>query len=282
VKRDGVALPLAVGMVRMDFDGDGQLAEGETLWRVYEAVMNRGQSRVTAEQAEAFTIRFDRGDVAWLRGYCHLLMAMTELALTYDAQQLFDVSAHLFFARPSSPHAFLRDARPLFDPGMGVDMVDVIAIVHLLNFPVKDPARGAAVVEHFKQMTKLSRESWASILGETDGDREWLPNPRQATVVPNARVTRDMVDQWLAFLDEFDRLLDGQVLIPFWRTDDGAGVNLNKALAQPERFDLVLWVQGAAATPFIEKGKPLTDRNVWTGLQRVFGGNLFGFAVWFN
>src|SRR5690606_22623817 len=131
------------------------------------------------------------------RGYCHLLMAMTELALTYDAQQLFDVSAHLFSARPSSPHAFLRDARPMFDPGMGVDMVDVIAIVHLLNFPVKDPARGAAVVEHFKQMTKLSRESWASILGETDDDREWLPNPRHATVVPNARVTRDMVDQWL-------------------------------------------------------------------------------------
>src|SRR5436305_928432 len=52
-------------------------------------------------------VHFDRGDVAWLRGYCHLLMALAEVGLAYDGQELFDATAHLFFHKPRTPFPFL-------------------------------------------------------------------------------------------------------------------------------------------------------------------------------
>lgn len=99
----------------------------------------------------------------------------------------------------------------------------------------------------------------------------------------NMVVTDEMIRGWLTFMDEFDSLLDGKVLIPFWRgrEDDGMGVNLRKVFTEPQPFDLVLWVQGSAAGPFLEKGK-MTNTDVYRNLERVFQGNLFGFAIWFN
>jgi hypothetical protein len=38
---------------------------------------------------------------------------------------------------------------------------------------------------------------------------------------------------------------------------------------------------GTAATLYLEKGK-LTDFRVGERLGRIFGGDLFGFTVWFN
>jgi hypothetical protein len=50
---------------------------------------------------------------------------------------------------------------------------------------------------------------------------------------------------------------------------------------EPRPLDLVLWVQGTAATPYLEKGE-LTKPAVWNRLTRVFGGEFVGFAIWFN
>jgi hypothetical protein len=44
---------------------------------------------------------------------------------------------------------------------------------------------------------------------------------------------------------------------------------------------LVLWVQGSAALPYLEKGS-MTDTATWQRLMRVFEGNFFGMAMWFN
>ena len=60
-------------------------------------------------ETEPLAITFDRGDVAWLRGYCHLLMALCEAALAYDGSRLFEHTAHVFFAKPESPFDFLAD-----------------------------------------------------------------------------------------------------------------------------------------------------------------------------
>ncbi len=40
-------------------------------------------------------------------------------------------------------------------------------------------------------------------------------------------------------------------------------------------------VQGTAAIPYLEAGT-VTRPEVWQRLQRTFGGQFFGFAVWFN
>jgi hypothetical protein len=77
-------------------------------------------------------------------------------------------------------------------------------------------------------------------------------------------------------------MLQGKKLIPFWRTTDaGVGVNLRKVFTEPQPFDLVMWIQGIGAAPFLEKGE-LTSPDTWRRWQRVFRGEFIGFAIWFN
>ena len=73
-------------------------------------------------------------------------------------------------------------------------------------------------------------------------------------------------------------LLAGKRLLPFWRGDPSRGVNLRRVFTEPRPFDLVLWVQGTAATPYLEKG-PLTKPEVWRRLRPGSGGTSFSAAT---
>jgi hypothetical protein len=276
----GVKLPLHFGRIVLDLDGDGEASDDEVLWKLY-ARLNR-QVQVTPEQAREFLIAFDRGDVAWLRRYCHLLMAFGEFYLAHDGKELFDRTAHLFFDRPDTPFAFLRGDQA---PGEGRrnvgQIADQIAVIHLLRLPVSEPGRMSAALDHLQAMLALSRESWRLYITEDD-DHEWIPNPRQTGVIPGVTVTEEMVRGWTtSFLDEADDLLAGRKLVPFWRDSGGRGVNLRRVFTEPSTFDLVLWVQGTAANPYLERGE-LTTPEVWQRLRRVFRGEFLGFALWFN
>jgi hypothetical protein len=161
------------------------------------------------------------------------------------------------------------------------DILDEIAMIHVLRMPVHQPERLKVALTHLESMIALSRESWKYILAETDNDHEWIPNPRQESVLPGGKVDDNMVKAWMTFLDETDAILKGQLLIPFWRGGDGRGINLRRVFTEPRRLDLVLWVQGTAAVPYLEKG-PLTKAETWRRLQNVFRGEFIGFALWFN
>jgi hypothetical protein len=276
VKKADVKLPLHFAMIRLDFDGDGKSNEDETLWKIF-ARMGAG---ATAQSASDFVIDFDLADAVWLRGYCHLLMAIDEFLLAHDFQELFERAGHIIFAKVKSPYEYLQSAPKIFEMGH-VDIADVIAFIHLVNFPVKDAARLKNVLTHLESMTKLSREMWKLVMAETDDDHEWIPNPKQTSVIPGGKVTEEMVNDWSVFLNELDDILAGKKLIPFWRSSDDRGINIRKVLTDPRPFDLVLWVQGSAAAPYLEKG-PVTTPQVWQRLQRTFEGNFIGFAVWFN
>jgi hypothetical protein len=153
--------------------------------------------------------------------------------------------------------------------------------VHLINFPLAAPERMNAAVGHLEAMVARSRRSWELILAETDDDHEWIPSPKQTGVIPNVQVTAEMVQGWQSFLGEADAILKGNKLIPFWRGKEKQGINLRRVFTKPQRFDLVLWVQGTAAAPYLEEGTT-TDPEVWERLLRVFGGEFIGFALWFN
>ena len=139
----------------------------------------------------------------------------------------------------------------------------------------------ASALGHLESMVKLSRESWTSYLAETDNDHEWIPNPGQDTVMPGGKVTPEMVAGWTGFLNETDAILAGKTLLPFWRDAQNKGINLRRVFTEPTELDLVLWAQGTAAAPYLEAG-PVTDREVWIRLLRVFRGEFIGFALWFN
>jgi hypothetical protein len=107
-----------------------------------------------------------------------------------------------------------------------------------------------------------------------------FPTPHQTGVL-GVPVRAEMIESWLKFADEMEAILAGKRLIPLWRGTEARGINLRRVFTEPRTLDLVLWVQGTAATSYLEKGE-LTGPEVWHQLMRVFGGELIGFAVWFN
>jgi hypothetical protein len=277
-----VKVSLRPGIVRLDFDGDGRAAEDEVLWQVIARVIPG--ARFSGEEAKGFLVKLDLGDVRWLQGYCHLLSAIGEVVLAHDTEQLFLHTAPVFFADADTPFDFLKQRKPR---GRGLlggntdDILDGIAFIHLLSFPVKEPQRMASALHDLEEVTKLSRQSWKAILAETDDDHEWIPNPKQTSVLGQADITEEIIHGWYGFLDEMDAIFAGKKLLPFWRDAGGRGINLRRVFSEPKTLDLILWIQGTGAAPFLEKGT-ITSSEFWETTNRIFRGQFLGFALWFN
>ncbi len=209
-----------------------------------------------------------------------------------DRREAFECGAHRLFEKVETPHTFLLENRRGFDEaGFAWEdhpfWSDAISFFHLMTrLPVKEPARTKAALAHLEAGVGQAKEMWKYILAETDDDNEWIPNPRQTGVL-GVKVTQEMVDSWLETLDEAEQVLKGKKLIPFWRGKAGErGVNLRRVFTEPRTFDAIEWVQGTAATPYLEKG-PLTklaDPRMGDRLTNAFGGpfNIIGFGFWFN
>lgn len=280
-----VKLTIDVTRMRLDFDADGSGGDHESLLSVLAGIDARfgaARSRQTDVVQAGFPVAFDRGDVAWMRGYANLLAAIAEFWLAHDFEAMFEQSFHLFFPRAGLPYAEVlnaeqRNARQLLFSD--ADMIaDAIAFVHLLDWPVREPARLTAALSHLRAVPALSRESWQHILAETDDDNEWIPNPRQRNRFP-LPVDEVRIEAWLRTMSAFEEVLDGRKLVPHWRFDKG--INLKRALTEHKTFDLVLWVTGTGIAPFLEDGSVLTS-NEWDDITALLEGNFFGYAVWFN
>lgn len=160
-------------------------------------------------------------------------------------------------------------------------IADLVAFVHLMHWPVVEPARMAGVRRHLLAMIELSRENWRSILAETDDNREWVPSPTQTVLFENLRITGDTVTAWHMFLDEFEAVLNGARLIPHWRVSAGRGINLRRMFEEPSTFDPVLIGQGSAILPYVEDGETVSAETVFTILS-LMEGNPVGYFLWFN
>lgn len=284
IKDDDVKLPIHFGLIKLDLNNDGKVSDAESLWKLYAKISHNAQ--MTEDTAKAFYINLDRGDVHWLRGYTHLLSSLLEMYLAYDSQKTFDSTAHLVFNNVDSPYKFLAQERPgkhsrHFNRETS-EIIDWIALVHLINWKLEDPKRMETALHDLEEVVAQSRISWKFIMAETDDDREWLPNPNQTGVLPHMRVTEEMVISWGRVMDEAEKVLKGDKLIPFWRgSDTGVGINLRKVFLQPGDFDLVEWIQGPPAAPYLEHG-PLSTGGTWREMMRDFGGSFPGYAFWFN
>src|SRR6185503_8507947 len=126
----------------------------------------------------------------------------------------------------------------------------------MLRLSIKEPARTKAALAHLEAGVVQAKEQWKYILAETDDDNEWIPNPKQTGVV-GVKVTQEMIDAWRETLDEAEQVLKGKTLLPFWRGKGERGVNLRRVFLELQAIDPIEWVQGTAATPFLEKG-PIT------------------------
>ena len=292
ITSDEVRLPLHIYQINFDFNEDNILnANEENFDKIATQYFGRPRLPNGVKDLRDLVVVFDRSDVYWLQAYSHLLRGFCEAFLAYDQTELWDVTAQYVFENAKIKFDFLLEEKAKWNQDKKKSwhwwsnpnvILDAIGSIHNLRFKLKEPHRIKKVEAHLHGMIKYSRKMWDSILAETDNEREWLPSPKQDAAVTTARITQRRVDTWLKFLDESEKILKGEMLIPFWRgTDKTRGVNLKKFFNNPADIDVVLWAHGSGAVNYLEKGE-VTSPATWRLFQQVFEGDFVGFAAWIN
>jgi hypothetical protein len=299
VGEGAVKIPIDIHTMRIDIDGDGQAEKAEELFNLLRAT-----AFMDLPENMPFVVAFDTADVHWLRGYANLVGAIADFWLAHDFEMNFNSAFSAFFPAnaPSDEARRLEGGAGNIGGMDGRDIADFIAFIHLINWKVVEPARLAAVRERFLTVAATNRLTWKLARAETDDDREWLPNPRQKSVaLPMFAVSDERIDAWLMAVGEIEEVLEGKKLMPHWRFSPsdislafeepnlneakapfkGAGVNLKRYFAEAKSFDLILWITGQAAAPFVEDGE-VARFTAWRQAERIFGGDLLAYAFWFN
>jgi hypothetical protein len=101
-------LPIDLGAIRLDLNGNGPDPDDAPLVALLDAVV--GNPRLDRADLGNLRADLDRGDVAWLRGYSHLLTALGEFILAHDWHAAYDATFHAVFPRAELPSAPLGEA----------------------------------------------------------------------------------------------------------------------------------------------------------------------------
>jgi hypothetical protein len=269
VTDDQVKLRLRLAAIRLDLVGDGKPTD--QFIDILKKIMQRPQFDFLKSNPD-FLVGFDRGDVAWLRAYCHLLMGMLDFYLAFDDVKGFNLSADALFAKPK--HRFRGDNAERWRKQE--QAWNVMA--------VKEPARLGRFRRHMIKVAVLNRETWRHIRAETDDDHEWLPNPKQKGVL-GLPVRDDMIDAWLGMMAELEALLDGKRVMPTdWGLGkNGKGLNLKVLFDDPpKKFMLDGDFAKNLPDKYFADGKAV-DIAVLFRVLTVFGNTTsVAYAAWFN
>ncbi|MFN3214165.1 MAG: hypothetical protein ACE37M_13760 [Henriciella sp.] len=266
----GVEVPLTA--IWFDVNANGTRED----WESGLAVM--AELNATPDAAFDGLVRFDSADANWLKAYVHVMSGMAELTLATDPTPAIRT---VYEGRRDMEQ--LGEIEGLF---LDNDTIDTLAAVLLTLRGVPDKTRTRAAHAHFKSMIAENRAFWTAVMRETDYEREWLPNPQQTSAF-GIEVDEEMAAGWQAVLVEIESLLEGETLVPYWRMENGfeaeigIGVNIAKFLQEPGDMDIILWLHGAGAAPYLERGK-LARLEAWDRFVRMTGGNGLMFAAWFN
>jgi hypothetical protein len=269
VTDDEVKLPLRLAAIRLDLAGDGKPTD--KFIDILKKVMQRQNFGFLASNPD-FLVCFDRGDVAWLRAYCRLLMGMLDFYLAFDTEELFDLSADKLFAKPKTSFRGGEAERlqKIQDAGKAI--------------AVKEPARLGRFRKDLIKVAELNRETWKYIRAETDDDHEWLPNPKQKGVL-GLPVQDAMIDAWLAMMAELEALLDGKRT--FWKGwnfgKNGKGLNLKTLFDDPpEQFVGDNKFPQNLPDKYWSEEKEV-NLNVLGRVIQIFSDpTTVGYAAWFN
>ena len=129
-------------------------------------------------------------------------------------------------------------------------------------------------------MIAENRLFWNSVGQEQDNDREWIPNDAQQAAL-GFDLPQGTGPAWLAVLDAAQDMLDGRQLIPFWRLAPGHGIDLSLWIKDPQPVDLVGWVQGSAALPYMRQGLTMGG-DVFENVTQMFGARTGLYMVLLN
>ena len=299
---DEFAVTVRITDIWFDVNKDGKRQDGESAVSVFDALQPappRAVRRVD-ENGELVRdengyqiwdtpepppfdglIRFDSADADWLAAYAHLVSGFSELVLAADPTPSI--------RRVTESRDELRSFGRLFFDSTGwadEEWVEMAAATLLTLRGEPDAARTRSAHAHFKSMVAYNSNFWEEVIEETDNDREWLPNANQQSAF-GMPVDEELAESWQTLLSELSAVLEGDALIPYWRVPNlgererGVGINVAKWLQDPGDMDLVLWIQGEAVLPYLERGR-IVDTNVVNRFQQLTSGNGLMFAAWFN
>jgi hypothetical protein len=269
IKDDQVKLRLRLAKVTFDFAGTGK---GRTTLIDLLTTLNRGRFDFQKANPD-FRVHFDRGDVAWLRAYCHLLSAMVEGYRAVDEEAGFADRVKAVFPK-------VEASTDKTDP----DWVRGLKVV--------DGPRLRRMRLHLVAVCELNRETWEHIRKETDDDYEWLPNPKQTDRL-GLPLTDERIDRWLAMMAQWEGLLKGERVVPsslirFVHGDhpDGKGLNLKKLLDDPpvDLFNEQRIRKNGIDAKYLEpeKGKEFSIDAVLAVIAMFDGPFGFAYAARFN
>jgi hypothetical protein len=267
VTDDKVKLTLRLADVTLDLDGDGKPTD--KFIDLLKKLLGVQRFDFLAKNP-AFQVTFDRGDVAWLRGYCHLLSAMLDFYLAFDLKLIFDMHGADHFAKPKN------------DPKPGDAFWQL-----LTRIDVPEPARLGSFRKHMVKVCELNRETWRFVRAETDDDHEWLPHPKQKGVL-GLPTRDDMIDGWLKAIDELDGLLTGKKVMDLHGlvNTDGKGLNLKELLDHPPtKLELMKVAQVGIDAKYLTKmtADNKFDDQAMNRVMLLFGDSMsVAYAAWFN
>ncbi|MDP3195225.1 hypothetical protein [Tabrizicola sp.] len=222
------------------------------------------------------TVRFDAADAAWLTAYTHVMSGVANTILAYDPAASID--------RVIASRAALKVAQPSsddfnFDASFG-QFLDAFAMLEGAVNQQPDASRAKAAKEHFLAMITENRRFWTLVAQETDNDREWVPNDKQTSAL-GFTLPPGTGDTWLGVLADGEALLQGRLLLPYWRGPEGQGINLGRMFDDPAPMSVTGWFQGWAAVPYLQQG-PVVDATSLRQFEALMGGDAGLMMVFLN
>ena len=130
-------------------------------------------------------------------------------------------------------------------------------------------------------MVAYNRVFWSRVAAETDNSGEWLPGGSQTSAL-GIVLPPETGTVWLGVLTDIEALLKGDLLAPYWRLDDQAsGINVARLFTEPAPVDLMEWIQGAGALPYIEQGRVMQGES-WSRFEGMMGGEAMLMTLFLN
>ena len=167
IKDQQIDLPLNIGLIRLDLNGDGHGSDDEALWLIFRVVA--GARWLDEEAAEMLLIDFDGSDAPWLQAYCHLLMAIAEFPLAYDWQETFEVTFQNLFPMPSSPYRKLEQAYSETRDGQVEYVLEERSSNAAISGPVSSICRFIAAAMALRRQCSTRASMWSPSPRWADG-----------------------------------------------------------------------------------------------------------------
>jgi len=258
-----------------DVNGDGSPQLAEYMPNVASMALDRRMN----ETVQPVLIRFDRADAYWLSAYTHVLSGLAEMVAALDPTaaitQVIEARAAMLALGPNPENLGAMMMGSGFD-----DWVDDFSMVYQAMRQQPDPEHTRAAHAHFLAMIADNRAFWAALALESDNEAEWIPNKVQTSGL-GLLVPPETGQAWLAVLADLEAMLMGKKLVPYWRLNETAGLNIYTMFMDPPAVDIVGWVQGFALLAYMERG-PLIDSASWSAFDRMVQGEGLMFAVFLN